>query len=1047
MVGKNFSIIVCCIFILAMVPQSPSILIPPYTSYTVSQESVYTQHDKINIRYNEDLVAQGWPGDGTPENPYLIEGLNITIESDTCITIYRTDAYLIIRNCHLYSERYTAIRIDYANNCLVENNTVHGISLYKSSDCTVLSNNLPDSSIALSYSRDMTVVSNTIGSAFWISGNQIQHWIHNTSDNLVRGLPFGYFINEKNHIISPDDYGALILANCTDILITDGSVLGTPPVLRLGFCTNCTISDNSNYVISMYYSERCTVRNNSLRSNEATGIALYSCSHIDVQDNIVCFNEINGIGVFDSSNCTIRQNNVSGYTGYIPNVFGTHLWHAGVTITGSPNCTVIDNILSGNPDSGIYASACSDLVVTGNLAYNNTNCGIEIGGAYGTVVNNELVSNNGPGINIRGYDNSTIARNVLSYNGGGIMVESHCYNLTIEDNDITDCQIGIELEASLSLSIINNTLEGTGIFIKGGYVFFGEPNLTEWHHTIEDNTLGGAPIGYWWGIESASLNLTGYGQAIIINCTGLTISGGIFSNSGPMIAFCNDSVIEDMSSENCASYGLYLRDCFDLTVNGCSFTNNSNSGLYIHASYGCHLYNNQVESNSYGLTISNSETITVSSNNIEHNQGAAISFYYSSTCIVSDNIFVDNGVVFVGGPTQWQHGFHNNTINGNQLGYFKELNDTTLDISNYGAIILVSCHGVVMEGGTIHNSTIGLQMGYCSDCIISRTSSSNSSIAGVRSIGSPSCLIIDNRFSNNEIGMEIGTIMGGYGGISIINCTITGNNIGVDITYANNMIILDSIISDNTYDGVNLYRSYGCHIENCTISKNGGDGISNWYAGAYGKFIANEINENGGYGITGFGSYSEVADNQICYNRFSGLSITFGYNSKITNNQIVANNGSGIWIYYSDNCTILDNFVCNNTEFGIKIGQWDPDDNVNNTLYGNSIGWNIAGNALDDGLDNHWDNGITGNAWSDYIGYGEYYVSGTAGGIDRYPATLLSFDGDVAYPPDVTDLTDTTSNQANIPDSFFTSMIIGIVVIEIVFAVIILWYSKVHKKS
>ncbi len=37
----------------------------------------YEFHDRISIYDNDDFSEQGWPGAGTLENPYLIEGLEI----------------------------------------------------------------------------------------------------------------------------------------------------------------------------------------------------------------------------------------------------------------------------------------------------------------------------------------------------------------------------------------------------------------------------------------------------------------------------------------------------------------------------------------------------------------------------------------------------------------------------------------------------------------------------------------------------------------------------------------------------------------------------------------------------------------------------------------------------------------------------------------------------------------------------------------------------------------------------------------------------------
>ncbi len=60
----------------------------------------YITHSPITITSNADFVSQGFSGNGTAEDPYVIEGYNITTTGD-CISIQDTDVYFIIRDCLL----------------------------------------------------------------------------------------------------------------------------------------------------------------------------------------------------------------------------------------------------------------------------------------------------------------------------------------------------------------------------------------------------------------------------------------------------------------------------------------------------------------------------------------------------------------------------------------------------------------------------------------------------------------------------------------------------------------------------------------------------------------------------------------------------------------------------------------------------------------------------------------------------------------------------------------------------------------------------------
>lgn len=62
--------------------------------------SAYTPHDPITITSDADFASQGWPGSGTQNDPYVIEGLNITT-SGNCISISNTRVHFVIHYCLL----------------------------------------------------------------------------------------------------------------------------------------------------------------------------------------------------------------------------------------------------------------------------------------------------------------------------------------------------------------------------------------------------------------------------------------------------------------------------------------------------------------------------------------------------------------------------------------------------------------------------------------------------------------------------------------------------------------------------------------------------------------------------------------------------------------------------------------------------------------------------------------------------------------------------------------------------------------------------------
>ncbi|MFX0139613.1 MAG: hypothetical protein ACFFDN_38590, partial [Candidatus Hodarchaeota archaeon] len=94
-------------------------------------------HTSIYIDGNEDFKitaqSQGWPGDGSLTNPYLIDGLNITSVNRDALSIWYTDMHFQINNCHLavfydenepYANPPRGINFSNVSNAIISNNTI-----------------------------------------------------------------------------------------------------------------------------------------------------------------------------------------------------------------------------------------------------------------------------------------------------------------------------------------------------------------------------------------------------------------------------------------------------------------------------------------------------------------------------------------------------------------------------------------------------------------------------------------------------------------------------------------------------------------------------------------------------------------------------------------------------------------------------------------------------------------------------------------------------------------------------------------------------------
>jgi parallel beta-helix repeat protein len=149
--------------------------------------------------------------------------------------------------------------------------------------------------------------------------------------------------------------------------------------------------------------------------------------------------------------------------------------------------------------------------------------------------------------------------------------------------------------------------------------------------------------------------------------------------------------------------------------------------------------------------------------------------------------------------------------------------------------------------------------------------------------------------------------------------------------------------------------------------------------------IINNLRMNGVF-LDG-ASYNTIWDNLIENNNFHGIRLEFTSHNVIANNVIVNNRGYGIYLWESPENTLIGNTVKQNFFGGIVLG----DNSGNNTIFHNNFIDNPE-NAHD-ATGNNWDNGLSGNYWSDYtgsdsdgdgIGDSPYSIPGNVS-QDRYP--------------------------------------------------------------
>ncbi len=327
------------------------------------------------------------------------------------------------------------------------------------------------------------------------------------------------------------------------------------------------------------------------------------------------------------------------------------------------------------------------------------------------------------------------------------------------------------------------------------------------------------------------------------------------------------------------------------------------------------------------------------------------------------------------------------------------IENVTVDCGGTGTGILIENSNTeyfIVRNCTVYNTGNGLfdsGIKLENTCIgtIFKNNVSNNQVNGICLIGCNNNTIIENTANHNYL----------YGINLINNCdynTISGNTVnynsrGIQLyDYCDYNNISGNIVCNTTDIGILLYDYCGHNtISGNTVNDN-----------AYGIYFENKCNNN------------TISGNTANDNPYDAI-----YLHKCDNNTISGNtaNDNDCGIYFDDYCdnnTILGNHAFNNTNEGIYlVDLCDNNTITENALYNNTIGIRVESDnnnnsiyknfflengihAVDDGIDNKWNNTIIGNYWDNHTGpdvnpndgvvdVPYTYIGGSAGSIDYLP--------------------------------------------------------------
>lgn len=368
-------------------------------------------HDPIAIMGDSGINnASGVrSGNGTADDPYIIEGWSINTSNSTAIAISDTTAHIIIRNMLIESPGI---------------NNTNGISIYNSMNCRIYNVSI-DSHGAQ-------------GIRLW---NTTQISI---ADSSIKNGSCGILVVESNGIS---------ISDC-DVQTDESSYIGGGLAMSPG---GIGVMDSSEISIV-----NTTIANSfdigaHVASSSQVSIINLTCgiTHIlNGHDVSVTNSIIRGMIFFWGSNITLSGNDASGATPVLlgSNPYGTnavpkYFLGNGISFWRSNGISILNNIASFNTGDGITIENCTNIDVQGNTASSNVRSGINLtNSVYVTIDLNHFTS----------------LANVNQSTGAGLSMNS-CSNVTLKYNLIQGNIYSVMINNSVDILIHHNAFVGNGL--------------------------------------------------------------------------------------------------------------------------------------------------------------------------------------------------------------------------------------------------------------------------------------------------------------------------------------------------------------------------------------------------------------------------------------------------------------------------------------------------------------------------------------------------------------------------------------------------------
>ena len=361
------------------------------------------------------------------------------------------------------------------------------------------------------------------------------------------------------------------------------------------------------------------------------------------------------------------------------------------------------------------------------------------------------------------------------------------------------------------------------------------------------------------------------GSDFTLDCNFKKIKGN--STHGIYIAGQNNVTIKNCDIQG-FSFGIYSASSTGIRIESSSFSNLF-YGIFLTNSSSSTIENNNFYDISYGIQVEDSSQNVIDKNNIFSSNNFGIYLYRSSFNFVNQNRFLESGFFVF---DSYQNIVKENTVNEKPLIYLE--GKENVEIKGAGQVIIVNSKNIKLEGESISNASVGVELWQVKDSEIANNQFTRN-LYDVFLYSSNNNRIIKNIFSSNQIGR--GIYFSSSTDNEIKENIFSGKGVGLSLEASSDNLIEKNVFSNNVWYGI-LFVNSPFPSANNVITKNT---ISGNYHGI--RFESLQVRSNLIYLNNFFNNTSSIHYSFTPYfpNNWNSVDkIAYSYQGKIFNNYL-----------------------------------------------------------------------------------------------------------------------------------------------------------------